>query len=128
MTADVLLALAERVEKEGHSWALVLAIECALNPGAQPFPAAPSRGAPPRMIQDASGTLYSPQAYTASLDAAVTLVPKGAAWFVSSTDGAGVILRGDPVDHEGNRPDCPAAALTAAALRARAALMSKVAA
>lgn len=114
--ADVLRALADRVESEGHSWELVLAIECALHSGAKPL------GDAPRMIQAPSGTLRTPLAYTASLDAAVTLVPDGAPWLVSSDDGAAIIVHGDPVDYEGNRPGHPAAALTAAALRARAAI------
>ncbi len=116
--ADMLRTLADRVEREPHSWELVLAIECALHPDVK----ISAIGAPPRMIERASGALYTPQAYPTSLDAAVTLRPEGAAWFVSSDDGAGVILRGKPVDYEGNRPGHPAASLTAAFLRARAAI------
>ena len=67
--------------------------------------------------------------YTTSLDSAVTLVPEGASWNVQMYRGSGdaVVIYEDNED----RPDLdaeasaktPAAALTAAALRARAADM-----
>lgn len=60
-------------------------------------------------------------AYTASLDAAMTLVPKGHGW-VSRSTGYARVYPMDKGDYEGFAAT-PALALSAAALKARAATM-----
>lgn len=74
-----------------------------------------------------------PRAYTTSIDAAVTLVPDGFVWDIQTYCGPAARVVG-PQDANGSVPEgisdtsgvtTPAAALCAAALRARAAMMEK---
>ena len=57
-------------------------------------------------------------AYTASLDAAITLVPKGFDWIIARTNG-GLTVHAEVGNREMVFGATPALALTAAALRAR---------
>ena len=97
---DALLVLADRVEREPPSQELDDAIGRAMLHTRLPG------NAPPY------------QHYTTSLDAAVTLVPASHAWRVGSGGWADVHVRFKRWD---GAADTPAAALTAAALRAIAA-------
>lgn len=103
-----LLALAERCEREEASRDLDIQIACLCG-----------------LLHRSTGTYY-----TASLDAAVTLVPEGFVWGASNLCGPTAHVVGEE-DADGNVPtgDSDAAstksvplALCAAALRARAAL------
>jgi hypothetical protein len=122
MTPINLLALADRVEKltgpdratDGAIWAAVQGVELLI------FEKPPSSGE----VLSYRGSLNHPDwagvgPYTASLDAAMTLVPEGLVWDVTSTGTAWVDLTGSG-EIEIARAKSPALALTAACLRARA--------
>ena len=80
-------------------------------------------------IEQEIGRLINPQAtrlsvfpaYTASLDAAMSLVPEG--WqgviHIGSEPSAGLFMLSDPRSHKNSRAATPALALCAAALRLR---------
>ena len=69
------------------------------------------------------GDRYGIPAYTASLDAAMTLVPEGRWWSVNGGNRADVWASGYIDERWHATAATPALALTAAALRARAATM-----
>src|SRR4051812_23079386 len=69
---DVLLALADRCEREEPNWGLSVAIELAITPGVV---ATISRN-PFRVRREADDVSYNPPPYTTSIDAAVALVPE----------------------------------------------------
>lgn len=113
MAENDLIALAERCEEAtGATRELDAMIHWAINDGVAVGYAA-----------------YAP-AYTASLDAAMTLVPEGAAWSIGCEDDAQTdwladltCFSEDPDDYSLYiRAATPAVALCAAALRARAAI------
>jgi hypothetical protein len=122
--AEELIALAERVEALDGPDREVDRLICPLQ-GIRSKDEGHSLG---RCYYDANGHGVPLPAYTASLDAAMTLVPEGWEWTISAyADGAiatcapaakahPTILVGD-----GENALLPALALTAAALRARAA-------
>lgn len=62
-----------------------------------------------------------PKPYTASLDAAMTLVPEGYDWIVGRTNG-GLTIHAEVGNREQYFADTPALALCAASLRALAAM------
>jgi hypothetical protein len=70
-------------------------------------------------IGEYDGDDYIPAAYTASLDAAMTLVPEGYDWAVFHTNG-GLTIHAWCGSREDIFAATPALALTAACLRARA--------
>jgi hypothetical protein len=78
-------------------------------------------GYTPKQVFGKAFSTYTGPAYTASLDAAATLVPEGYAFSLYSDGCAGVAPIGHPDDFP--TADChaatPALALTAACLRAR---------
>lgn len=108
-TPEALNALADRVEREGPSRTLNVAIWEALNRGVDSK----------KWIEFGD--------FTTSLDSAVTLVPAPASWGVGASGCATVTLLcwrflvSDDVEYHAIGRT-PAAALTAAALRARAAM------
>lgn len=122
MTRAELLALAERVEKaQGADRGLDAAVFLACGPHAIPWRHAEG------------GNLYSgglgttAPAYTASLDAAASLVPEGCSWgivsdFFHSGKPAAKVgkSRSEASENPWHSAATPALALTAAALRARA--------
>lgn len=128
--AAELIALAERVEGlTGPNGDLDGAIYAALNPHMRPIPGNQRRFYDPaltrlnaaREYHVAGATAYAPS-FTASLDAALGLVPEG--WLAGLDIGAlratSVWLATDSQSVRVHAPT-PALALTAAALRARAA-------
>jgi hypothetical protein len=66
------------------------------------------------------GAQCSAPAYTTSIDAAMTLVPEGYDWIIGHTNG-GLTIHAEVGDRQQWFANTPALALTAAALRARAA-------
>ena len=112
-TAAELIALAERCEREEPSAALNFAI----------WEAVYARRAPVGTFEE-----WVAPAYTASLDAAVTLVPDGWSWFC---EGPASISAAAHIWNPSARASAeyrslaktPALALCAAALRARAAIL-----
>jgi hypothetical protein len=126
--ADELNALADRCEREEGSWRLTCEIEAAIT-GATLRDDMVHLGVP-IWLEDfdkpAGRKQWRPQAYTTSLDAAVTLVPEGWAWLHSSFDVMTCVkLTEDdkewPPRVHGTGRALPMA-LCAAALRARAAV------
>lgn len=133
-----LIELAERVEKaDGPDRGLDALIAIALDPERQVivdhepgrFPRKAIYGPVTKLVpmaeangEDAADYINAPR-YTASLDAAMTLVPEGHNWAVEhSTDGDGAWCYDKNVNNTGpSLAATPALALTAAALRARAA-------
>lgn len=130
ITAESLNALADRVEREEPSRELDYLIFIATNPGWIDTRKPSKRGrlqgqmVAYRAVPNSAMSVENMPAYTTSQDSAVTLVPEGCGWVLNN-----------PVDLAG-RPSAgisgfvfdafaatPAAALTAAALRARAADM-----
>lgn len=124
MTRDDLLALAARVEAAtGPDRALDADIELVLHPELVVLPWARVNfqcGKAP-YYEDTSDpdalNVVFPAVYTRSLDAALTLVPKGWEWEVY---GHGLAVLRRIGRHKGSSAATPALALTAAALRARA--------
>jgi len=121
-TPEALTALADRVEREEPSRTLDFWIYVALNPGKDSNEA----------IQgdiDKVGIegMWNPHHYTTSLDSAVTLVPEGLTWMAQGSPNVALIRRGnhllDKKPMIRGKGKTPAAALTSAALRARAADM-----
>lgn len=114
---EALLALAERCEKaEGPNIALEQAIAMAVY-GAQ---ATDVTG-----ITVVDGLAWRFPAYTASLDAAMTLVPEGCVWSVMTDyelPGRARVYDADKLASHKSDGTTPALSLTAAALRARAAI------
>ncbi len=111
--AELLEALAARCEREEPTWQLDDAIAQA------------ALGLPP------CGTA-GPRPYTSSLDAAITLVPEGFVWGVETFCGSAARVIGPEDEKEGSVPQgysdtfgvkTAAAALCAASLRGRAALV-----
>jgi len=134
-TRAELEALAERVEREEPSReldALVCIAVRARPPGDHnmwvdtKFPLWRPHRAPGRVEvlhhDGLPGVHWEARAYTTSLDAAVTLVPSGALWWVGTTrDTSRARVYVDfSYDTPSGNAATPAAALTAAALRARA--------
>ena len=121
MSRDDLTALIERVEAAtGPDREVDAEIACAMcrfrlpTHTARPDPIAPGR------VRDCVGGWVAPT-YTASLDAALTLVPSGFDWLLDS--GRIAIVGRRPAGPFTARAATPALALTAAALRARLAQM-----
>jgi hypothetical protein len=111
-----LRALAERVEgAEGADRYLDADVFAALHPDMRRCPRDPRA-----FISDDEEWLKTPPFYTASLDAAASLVPAGWAWCVHDV-GIASLMRAPTVVKA--QAATPALALTAAALRARAAMM-----
>ncbi len=81
-----------------------------------------------RDYYDIEGSAPELPAYTTSLDAAMTLVPEGLRFEVTTTGyKPGATVCGNTLTgvHEGSYAATPALALTAAALRGRASLLSE---
>jgi hypothetical protein len=122
--SERLLELAARCEAAtGHDRELDAAIACAAGPMIAPdwvVSARPSDnrvGAVVRYFDDGTHGWYDAERFTASLDAAMTLVPEGCSWAINSRNSAEVFGMG--CGQGGGRAATPALALTAAALRAR---------
>ena len=121
MTRAELEALAERVEREEPS--LDLAVEVMRACGRKVLRSGSWRSGW-SVLQDNATSVQMPDPLH-SLDAAVTLVPEWARWFVETGDRCSAVVSNAtalfPADRwqtDGNAA-APAAALTAAALRAR---------
>jgi len=86
------------------------------------FPAKPIMGVRADVMRDIGGKdgadYIGAPAYTASLDAAMTLVPEGFDWIIGHTNG-GLTIHAEVGDREQRFAATPALALCAAALRAR---------
>lgn len=127
---EQLLELADRCEAAtGANYALEVEIFKAINPMYADYVQGrgglvhPYDGSDQRVLSD-----VRPGNYTASLDTAMTLVPDGLKFEVTTTGykpGATVCGNSLTGVHEGAYAATPALALTAAALRARAALSGK---
>lgn len=133
---ETLLALAERCEAaEGPSYELDCAIWDAIYPGERDlrFGKLTAKGQPYHSRlgpADKDGYVQPLRAFTASIDAAVTLVPEGWGWAVTNIGGGDYEKRDFSVssaalcDKDGNRINAdastPALALCAASLRAMA--------
>lgn len=129
MNRDELLALADRVEALTY---VDRKVDCAIEVAIAGFPekqyqarnALRSKGTSPL---DRMGWLetWGVLAFTASLDAAMTLVPEGAVWNAGNDAGNWAHVWHDIKDYGGvpfsGRGATPAVALAAAALRALAA-------
>jgi hypothetical protein len=112
-TKQQLLDLAERVEREEPSRELDADIWLSVNRSY--IHGASGRTCDVDETRPQPGRLVLPDAYTTSLDAAGTLVGNNP-WAIRYIDGAAIAwVRGEPSNTQN-----PAAALTAAALRARA--------
>lgn len=113
MTKADLIALAERVERaEGPDQRLDCLIENAL--GLAKFQRDPRVG-----YGDADYNRVSPKPYTASLDAAITLVPEWCLWSIESyPNHAEAIVRLPYDDGDEMRGKTPSLALTSASLMA----------
>lgn len=98
MTADLITRLESA---DGPSRELDWLIECTVNDHAR-----------------ISGPMHNDPRYTASIDAALTLVPAGYDWAVFHTNG-GITLHAWCGDREDRFGATPALALAAAALKAR---------
>lgn len=149
--AKALLTLAERCEQaEGQSRELDNLIGEAIGATGEPFGGPVNRHPFSLEMQSRPGARISPcgrhvegvshKRYTASLDAAMTLVPEGCVWLVRQSTGSDAITNGKPLgvgfanvhpeddvwSRGGSRVQwtvwaaTPALALCAAALRARA--------
>lgn len=133
---EELLALAERCEgaPEGRSAELDEAISCAIFPELRQVSVTASVTGP-EMIWEMRGQRVRILDYSSSLDAALSLVPEGAVWHVMTDYGDLQRAKVGPANNPSasiysneDRPlfivadaATPALALTAAALRARAA-------
>lgn len=118
--SDVLLALADRCEREEPTYALDIAIELAITPGAV------ERTWDNHVKVQTDKRAWNPPNYTTSLDAAVTLEPKDAQIMVTRM-GDGVwrvtyLGRPDINLIGGQKAPTEAQARVAMALRARAAI------
>jgi hypothetical protein len=128
-----LLELAERAEKAtGPDYAIDCAIWDAIYPGERQerFEKLTAKGQPYHGRlgpADVDGYVKPLRAFTASIDAAMTLAPDGWTWVLFATGGA-VLDRVIPSDGENKirTLSCatPALALCSAALKARASLSS----
>jgi hypothetical protein len=73
------------------------------------------------MVQDEAGNIHEHThwEYTASIDAALTIWPKGWEWALQSDSGTFRVEFGDPSKGWGSEHDCAAVAMCIAGLRAR---------
>ena len=117
MTKAEIIALAERVERaEGPSLVLDRDVALAIYPGAKPVPGVDARIS----VWDGNGlTQRTVKPYTASLDAAMSLVPEDWLWSVEAyPNHAKAIARLPYDDGDEMRGATPALALASSALRA----------
>lgn len=130
--AATLLALAERVEAlTGPDREVDAEIACALRIGPNlpdwalrwdgDWTPTIAGHAVLRHLDDSPGPSFKSREYTTSLDAAMTLVPENFDWVIARTNG-GLTVYAQCGDGEQWFAATPALALTAAALRAHAAI------
>ena len=124
MTRTELLALADRVEKEPPSRELDGDVECARWGEWKPYGEAPNGSALCAEFRQHGVVRDDVPFYTSSLDDAVSAMPKGLYWQVSWNGECSTWTAGLPPRAQ-RFARTPAAALTAANLRYRAADMTE---